>query len=254
VNTARAHSRPADCLSDLQLDQLLVEALPASARGDAVRHVEGCARCSERLKSFANFSLPPVAAIPRARPRGPSRQWLYAAAACLPVLALALVLTHSNTQSSRATIAGEHERTKGSVTLLVAARRAAGDVERLTPLDTVYPGDSLRFEVATSQSGYLTVLSFDSAGVISPYAPFSGSSSYFPAGPPSFLNETVEADATIGAERIVALLCAQPRTVDELKALAARALARAGGDPRRVNRVEPTCAETWFDIEKQARP
>jgi len=252
VSLTGRRTRPPDCLSDLQLDQLLVEALPTSAVADARRHIEGCARCNGRLQSFASVSLPLVAAFPKRARR--SRQWLFAAAACVPVLALGVVWTQLSSNSHPTPTMGDNVRTKGAVTLAVAARRSGGEVERLTPLETVFPGDSLRFEVAASNPGYLAILSFDSAGAVSPFAPFAGKSQYFAAGPPTFLSETVEADETPGVERILAMMCPASRDVEELKALGAKALSRASGDPLRVHRLDPTCAEAFFDIDKKARP
>lgn len=248
--------RPVTCLSDYLLDQLVSGDLAGRPEEGAAReHLAACARCSDRLAAFAAVEAPVLAAtdaLPAgtARPRRPERRAgrLMAALAVVGAAAVGAVLVFGGGRDETGT------RTKGLVTLGVVLRRPSGEIVRLGQGEAVAPRDSLRFEVASARSGFVAVLGLDAAGRASAYIPASGPMVRLERGSPVVLPGSIVADDTLGPERIVAVVCNEPRPVADLRALAGTALARAAGDPGRVPDLGTACAETMFDIQKRTTP
>ena len=161
-------------------------------------------------------------------------------------MAVALVLW------SRPPIDDDGARTKGGdVTLALIVRHGDGRTERVLPGGArLRPGEAIRFELSTRRAGYVGVVGIDAARAVTAYAPATGALPALAAGRAQLLDGSVVLDETLGAERIVAAVCAAPRPIDELVAAARRALARAGGDPRRVETIGSGCDEAVFTIEK----
>jgi hypothetical protein len=273
--TATPHApRPHGCLSDFALDRLLARELDGTAEEAAARaHLAGCARCAGRLAAFAAVvaptpPAPAVTAAPPARPApalavatappasprlsvvagGPRpRRWMPAAAGVALAAGVAAVFA----LRPPADDGGGGTRVKGGATLGVWARRTTGPIDRIGDGDVVAPGDALRFEVGAARGGFAAVLALDAAGHVSVYAPADGAAMVaVAAGPAATLPGSIVADDTLGAERIVALVCAEPRPLAELRASAAAALARAGGDPRRAGELAIPCAQAAITVDK----
>lgn len=250
--------RSRDCLSSFALDQLVAKDLGGSAYAAARAHLAVCARCSNRLARFAAVAPPPfqdleanVPTEPKVIPRARAARYLrwvgpVTAGVTLVVAASAVVFVLNPRDSDSGAT-----RVKGTVALGVIVRRESGETERLGQGDAVAPGDALRFEVAASRAGYVAVLGLDGAGYVSAYAPASGPMPSIAGGAPTVLPGSIVEDDTLGAERIVALLCAQPHPLDELRAAAGAALAKAGGDPSKVGDLGTGCAEAAFSIHKR---
>jgi hypothetical protein len=122
-------------------------------------------------------------------------------------------------------------------------------VGEVSPGDALHPGDAIRFRVTAAESGFLVILGIDAAPAVTVYAavtPIDG-------GEPLVVDGSIILDATIGAERIVAVVCAEPLPAEDLAARATARLLSAGGDPRQVRSIADSCAEASLLIEKVAR-
>jgi hypothetical protein len=73
----------------------------------------------------------------------------------------------------------------------------------------VQPGDQLRFFVSGAAHPYVAVLSRDARGVVTEYYPGTGQSGTLASEAKTFLDSSVELDATLGPETIWAVLCAE---------------------------------------------
>lgn len=251
--TRSGTTRAPSCLSDFVLDQIVAGDLDGAPAEVARRHLAECARCSGRLASFEAVEVPPFSTLgtkPSEAPRPRMKSFMITLAAAALAAGIALYASSKNGEEPHAST--EVTRAKGSLALGVVVRRSSGSVARLAARGQVSPGDSLRFELASADSGFLGVLGVDAAGVVTPYAPASGSLRAFAGGPPVVLEETIVADDTLGIERLVAVLCEDPVPMAELVASAQRALAASSGDPTRVANLRERCVEARFDIEKTA--
>lgn len=252
--------RSPDCLSSFVLDRLIAKDLTGGAEARAHAHLAVCPRCTNRLARFGAVAAPPFGALaakvslsPGVVPLTPVvryRRWVGPVSASITLVAAAAAMVF--VLKPRETDRGDRtNRVKGGVALGVVVRRVSGETERLGQGGAVAPGDALRFEVSGSGPGYVAVLGIDAAGHVSSYVPASGPMPSIAGGSPTVLPGSVLADDTLGVERIVALLCAEPRPLDELRAAAVAALTKAGGAPSKVGDLGTPCAETAFSIDKR---
>jgi anti-sigma factor RsiW len=256
VNAPTNSRRSSQCLTDFVLDQLMSGDLEPSVEERVRAHLARCVRCAERLREFENVR-PPLLQAP-AEPARPARArrfapaWLGAAATLLAVLGLGL---HFGRQGGAGTEPTEppSTRAKSALALEVVIKRESGEVSALTPGDTVFPGDALRFELAVAEPGFVAVLGLDAAGAVTPYAPSADVMLELAGGPKQVLPGAIVADATLGPERIVALSCPTRRSLAELVALAKQRLGESENQPARAQAIAPGCAETHLDVEKRAR-
>jgi hypothetical protein len=256
--------RPAGCLSDLELDELLAGDLLGDPRGARLRtHVDGCARCRDRLASFAAVVPPPPPALPpelaRAAPPAKSRaMWLVTATFAAAAAATVLVVSTARQPgpNSTAPAAPDDERTKGALGLTVFVKHAGGNVvDSVTGEGRLRAGDEIRFALAASRPGYAVVIGLDAtpaATLYVPTAPAAGPVRV--AGGPTTLPGSIVADATPGVERIVAVVCATETAPELLRQRAQAALASAGGDPARVPTLGTGCNESSVLLHKEPRP
>jgi hypothetical protein len=142
-----------------------------------------------------------------------------------------------------------HEiRTKGGLGLGVVARHLDGKTEEILPGAALRPGEAIRFEISSAEAGHLIVAGVDAAKNVTTYYKGDGE-----AGVARLLDGSVTLDATLGPERIFAIMCDSAVDETEVLAQAKRALDRAGGDPariERIERIESGCRESSFLIEK----
>jgi hypothetical protein len=237
------------CLSDLVLDRLRTGELQPSS--DVAAHVGTCAGCAARMaalradaRRFADESfVPGLAADARARARGrrlsmPVWSGLLAAAAVL------LLYVHSRPPEPSL-------RTKGRGALDLVVRRADGRVEPVDAGTLLHPDELVRFIVSTDESGYLMIVGADARQAVTVYQPTTGQPRTLPAGR-HIIDGSVVLDDALGPERMIAVLCARPPSVDAVTAAARKALARADGDPRRMSTLDLDCRQLSFVIEKAA--
>jgi hypothetical protein len=247
--------RTPQCHTDFVLDQLISGDLAPAVEERARVHIASCTRCSERLREFENVRPPGYRALPaldpsaRTRPRTPA--WLGAAATLLVLLGFGLHFAFERGAGPEQTEPAS-TRAKGALALSVVVKRRAGEIGALAPGDTVFPGDTLRFELGTAEPGFVAVLGLDAAGAVTPYAPAAGAMLELASGAKQALPGAIVADATLGPERIVAFSCSEPRALPELVTLARERLREAGNRPARADVLAPGCAQTYFDFEKRA--
>lgn len=116
------------------------------------------------------------------------------------------------------------------------------------------PGDALRFGVKTLQPGFVAIVSIDGAGAVSTYYPQANELAPIAAGKVQLLDGSIELDETLGAERLLALVCRRPLRTTDVRDAVAAALAQVQGDAKKLDpaRVQPDCAATSFWLEKVA--
>lgn len=236
-------ARPEGCLSELRLDELTADQLDAAAAREARAHVAGCARCSARLSEIeaarAAFaaSAPPLrldgvargargaltdrAATEARRPR----RWLApAAASALAAAAAALLLFRAapDPAGGAAERSGAGERIKGANRIGFFVKRG-GIVQLGGAGERLQPGDAIQFTYSAAEPRYLVILSVDGASQASVYYPSGPVAARIEPGQDVVLPQSTVLDATLGAERIHGLFCAEPIAVEPLRAaLAAR--------------------------------
>lgn len=246
-------TRPVDCLSDFVLDQLVAGDLAGAPAETARGHLAGCTRCSERLNSFEQVEVPPFSSLQSKPSDAPRPRWRsFGMTLAAAALAAGIALYASSRNGDAPDVALEVTRAKGALALGVMVQRQGGAVERLAPEGPVVPGDSLRFELSSADSGFFGVVGVDAAGVVTAYAPASGSLRPLAGGPPVLLDETIVADDTLGTERLIAVACEASVPVADIVSAAQRALAAAGREPKRVANLLAGCVEARFDIEKRS--
>ncbi|MEP6653585.1 MAG: hypothetical protein ABJA82_09520 [Myxococcales bacterium] len=250
------------CPSDFGLERWRLGELAAAGDDGRVHaaHVERCATCADRLRELAaSPPLFPLDAVWRAargergvastsraggwRRLGP--RWLAGMLAGAAAVAATAVMLARSVPSTDLVKGGPFALT------VIAQRKGKVGGERIPSGTRLSPGDRLRFEVSTTRSSaYIAVVSLDSAGVVSPLAPFTGETVEIHAGRPALLDGAVALDQATGPERVELLGCVHPAPVTSLIEAARGALKRAGGDLRKLERIAPGCDSETFWIEK----
>jgi hypothetical protein len=242
------------CLSDLVLDRLRTGEVPATS--DVAAHVDTCARCAARAaelradaRQFADEQfIAGRAADARAQARARGRRLATPVWSGLAAAAAVVVLLLSVRERPPA----PPLRTKGRGALDLVVRRADGRVEPVVAGTLLHAGESVRFIVTTDEGGYLAIVGADARQAVTAYQPAIGQARPIDAGRRQLIDGSVVLDDAPGAERMIAVVCARPLSVDVVTAAARQALARAGGDPRRMSALELDCRQLSFVIEKAA--
>jgi hypothetical protein len=99
-------------------------------------------------------------------------------------------------------------RSKGGSSVGFVVKRGTGLLPGANGMQ-VQPGDQLRFFVSGAVQPHVAVLSRDERGVVTEYYPGTGRSGTLAPGAKTFLDSSVELDATLGPETIWAVLCAE---------------------------------------------
>ncbi|MDY7231872.1 DUF4384 domain-containing protein [Hyalangium rubrum] len=186
------------------------EAAPESTRV----HVEGCPDCSGQLKALTAGSEAFMRARPpelflrqverraASAPRPGLRRWLPLLGACVPVLALLVLVPRLVAQN------GVREKGDG---FRVVAARAGGAPELLGADAQVRPGDALRFAYEAPEAGHLLVLELDGRGAASVFYPYGAATSApLGAGQREFLPGSVVLDDAPGPEWLLAVFSPRP--------------------------------------------
>jgi hypothetical protein len=252
--------RPPACLSDFALDRLQHGELDGTDGGaSARRHLATCSPCSQRLAELAaapgpGLDLeqllprtgPALAPPPRARRAGAAA--LGALLGGVVVAAAGLLLWLGGAPSSSV-----HRTKGGGWHLGVIAQGPDGRTERLAPGDTVAPGDRLRFEIGAPDDGFVAIVSLDSTGAVTAFYPAAGRALPVAGGRRQLSARSVVLDDALGPEQIILTGCEESFTVEAAVAVARQQLARAGNQPRRVEKLELPCPQTSFWIDKAPR-
>jgi hypothetical protein len=236
--------RPAGCLSNLSLDRLL-----AGEPGPRWDHVNSCARCRARLERLKQASRVPESFIVDGIRRTRRRMWTRRAgiATSFAVAATLLLLT---TRVPPLPPAPEGERLKGAaLSLGVYVRRGSGVVVAAQSPAAVAPGEQIRFEVTSSQPGFLGIVGLDAAGAVTPYVASGGRLRKLGAGR-QLLDGSILLDDTLGPERLIAVWCKDDRATRDIVEAARAALDRAGPDAERVGPLAMACDQATFLLQK----
>ncbi|MFY0571155.1 hypothetical protein ACN28E_46005 [Archangium lansingense] len=194
----------------------MLEAMSAGeAAPEATRtHVQGCPDCHGQLEALTTareafvrarspeLFLRQLERRATSRPRTAPRWLLPVLSACVPLLAL-LVLVPKLGQENGVHLKGGAFR--------VVVSRAGGPPELLGPDAQVQPGDALRFSYEDIEAGHLLVLELDGRGTASVFHPHgSATSAPLPAGQRDFLPGSVVLDDAPGPEWLVAVFSPRP--------------------------------------------
>jgi len=236
--------------SRLVLERLAAGELLEGERAAHAAHAASCDRCRARSAQIAGDARDfardidiahDVAAIVAAARAPRIRMLVASATAALACVALVVVLAR---RSEEVPI----ERAKGQVSFEVIRRDLHGRVGDVESGDRLRPDEAIRFRVTAHEPGYLTILGIDAARAITPYA----STLAVSRETPLLVAGSIILDATLGPERIVAIVCDWPVPPAVLIAGARSELTRAGDDPRNIVRASHGCRESSIVIEKVA--
>jgi hypothetical protein len=186
------------------MERALAGELGPEARSAIEAHAQACPDCARRW----------ALAEPGPRPEPANRGWIAALAALAAAALMGLVLRPA------AGPVEERYTAKGAGLVLEVYRDAEGPDERLLDGASALPGDRLGFRLQSAEAGQLLVVGVDDRGQIYPCHPQG-------AAPASVrveaqaeaveLPAAVQLDPTPGVERIVALRCAEPFDLEELR-------------------------------------
>jgi hypothetical protein len=236
--------------SRLVLERLAAGELPEPERALHAAHAAACERCRARgaqitddARDFARDIdiARDVAAIVAASRAPRIRMIVASATAALACVAVVVMLARRPDDVPT-------ERPKGEVSFEVIRRDLHGRVGDVASGDRLRPDEAIRFRVTVHEPGYLTILGIDAARAITPYA----TTLAVARETPLLVAGSIILDATLGPERIVAVVCDWPVPPAVLIAGARGELTRAGGDPRTIVRASHGCRESSIVIEKVA--
>jgi hypothetical protein len=241
--------RPADCLSDLALDEHLAGEQHAAARANADAHLASCGRCAQRRAQMqaqhAAFlaEIPSLSALAAARTSdvpGPRARILPFAVLSTRAAAAAAVLLNTGLPGLEPPKPGT--RSKGAPHIGFFVRRGT-KVERGASGQRVQPGDLLRFTYTADRALHLALLDRDRRGA-SVFFPSVGPGARVSPGSDVALDFSIALDGELGPERIVGVFCPDPFEVEPLRAALA------------ADRALPTAADctlSEIQLQKDAR-
>ncbi len=214
-------------LSSETIDMLALSALePVQAR-NAQAHINSCPQCQtewhtlqEDKARFEQFvmprTLPKIEAtlvpVPLATQLLQKWKMLIPAVTLAGVAALALVLMP---QASDETPAYVGVKGPAVPTFDVVAQRASGGQFPVTTRTPLKPKDRIRFVVDPATANYLMIASQDAAGVFTVYYPYGGHESA--SARRGEVPGSIELDATVGPETLVAVFSLAPVTAQTVK-------------------------------------
>lgn len=239
-------------LLELALSVLQAGELSAEDRQRAEGHLGECALCrarQEELRALAARPLPtlrrppaPAAPAPMAEVI-PLRRWLGPAVALAAAAVGLVVLLPSEPGPDTFTARG------GALQLEVYRDEGARST-RLHAGDVVHGGDRLGFRVGHPKGGELIVFGLDSAGSVYPVWPSSpapATQQVQPRQGVQSLDAAIVLDNSSGQERLIALLCKEPRSWEEI----VRAAGRSKPPPEgALATLEPACAQAEVLLRK----
>lgn len=199
-------NEPADCVSDLVLDEWGSGELDPVTRDQTATHVMTCRSCRARHQQLEDQRAEFYAAAPtfesHARRFVPQRAYarrarlrLTAGALAAIAAAVALALVPSLRET----------RLKGGPSLSYFVKRN-GQVWSGDAATALQPGDLLRFTYSSERDCYLAVFDRDARST-QVYFPNAASAAFVRAGVAVPLDFSVELDATPGDEHVHALFC-----------------------------------------------
>ncbi len=229
-----------ECLSDLELDREIA----GESNVAWSEHLAVCGACRHRRERFVEARdtfMTNAWAQASLRKATPPRLWPYAAAMAAAVMLVSFTVSRSPTPTTRS---------KGALGFDVVAKHRDGRVEALLPGAKLTPGASIRFRLEAPRAGFVAVASADAAPNVTVYYPHEAPMLPIDAHHALLLDGSITLDATLGSERLVAVVCDSPPEVARLERDVRAALSAAGGDPARMAPLATDCLQASFVIEK----
>lgn len=204
--------RTDQCVSDYELDRLVVGALKGSDASDVETRIAACNHCRERLEAFqtarAEFA------------RRPTPMWLggrrarrrLGISATIAAAAAAALLLFRPADQDPASI-----RLKGPDYFGYTIVRPDGTIRGDQDSAMATPGDELQWHFRTSEERYVAVLSRDPVGHISVYYPDGPEAALLLVGQKQALPLALRLDATIGEEELLGLICKTPVQLEPVR-------------------------------------
>ncbi|RMG19889.1 MAG: DUF4384 domain-containing protein [Deltaproteobacteria bacterium] len=222
---------------ELDLTRLHIGELSPEEARRLRAHLETCAACQEQLAKarrvyerfpreipYERFAAGVERAVRAADARRPRRRRLLPAATVLAAAAAGLLLV-----LNLGRIAPTH-RVKGGaeVDLYVGGD---GHTRTAATREMLAPGERIRIQYKPGEWSYLTVVSIDESGEVSPLYPVSGTALPIGRDGPGahLLPDSIEFTGS-GLERIIVVMTDRPLTVEEVAEAAREAYEAAGGD------------------------
>jgi hypothetical protein len=238
--------RGEDCLSDFALDRLKTGDLEQPAdRARMSLHLADCEPCRARLAEIAAV-VAPAFDFSGVKPEKPRRSWRLHAWWLTPLAAAAIVLLLPWRSPG---VRGKG----GGWQLGVVAQYPNGRVSGVSPGAALSPGDQLRFEVGAPTEAFVSVISLDATGAVTPFVPATGTAIAVRAGQRRLLDGAVRLDDSLGPERLMLLACPRPVPIASVVAAGRAALDKAQGRLAEVTELDLACAQTSFWIRKEIR-
>ena len=207
-------------LTDLSIDQYLLEPLDGKDTAAIEDHLVDCPPCDERVaevKAQDTMSAPlPAAVISLADARDRRIRW--AAVGTLLAAAAALVLMVKPSGQTPPPVDGpglDGLRTKGSTFEMEVVRKGA---RPLAAGAVIHPGDRVGFRVMNRTPGYILIINLDASGAIFPaYPPGSTEAAHHKATEELRpLEAAISFDDALGTEQVIGLFCPHPFGRDDL--------------------------------------
>ena len=110
----------------------------------------------------------------------------------------------------------------------------------------------MQFRVTVDAEGFVALVGIDAAGAVTAYVPSAGAARAI--GPERPLAPEVShiLDDTLGPETFIAVVCAEPYTVDQAVTWGREALAATGGDVAKLEGLPVYCGQSTLSIHKVA--
>ncbi len=242
-----ANGRPTrHTLARMEAGEIPEEIDTAAAEG-LVRELRADREAFLATRPTATF----LAGIEARRRRKRPLRWLVPTSAFAAAAAAAL-LTWVPAEQVAESVAPPVTRLKAAPGLSFHVQRD-GAVADGTPGGVYHPGDRIQLRYSTGAHRHLVVVSLDSSGAVTPFYDAGGRSLGIEPGVAQLLDGSVELDGALGPERIVGCFSEEPLSTARIVKSGEAALAAAGGDPARVDRLDAACAQATFLIDKRRR-
>ncbi|MBT8452345.1 MAG: DUF4384 domain-containing protein [Deltaproteobacteria bacterium] len=200
------------CVSDFELDRLVVEELTATERAAIQARVEACPHCQARLESLLrerrDFASRPD---PIWLGRGRKQRLITAVGAAVAVAAAALLFVRAPVEEPGVI------RLKGPERFGFIIVAPGGEVRGDQDTGIASPGDELQWRFRTAQRRYIAVLAKDATGRAILFYPEAARAKAIEPGPERSLGMAVELDETLGEEEVIGLICTDAVALEPIR-------------------------------------
>ncbi len=204
--------------------------IAGSLREPLTEHISSCAACQAVLAALESEKRAFQAAHPRevflaqiqarteaTRARAPwfSNLFFGMGRYAIPVATASILLLVAGIWIGRR-VAEPGIRIKGSELTLSMVVQEGDSVRVANPQQPLHPGDRIQFRLSGPAGLYLWIIGIDEQSHVSVYYPAPNTTNLFEGGANRPIEGSVLLDATLGKERVFAVLCPQPARTDDL--------------------------------------